>query len=96
MSESPKPKNNITFPGGYSFEHFFTRGCISFPADVDGRRLTCLVGVETLQSRFGLQDPRDGKEVERLFLTHLKEIRDAAKWRIERGLIQEGEVLVHL
>jgi hypothetical protein len=88
--------DSITFPPEYSLDCFSDRGCISFPADVDGRRLTCLVGIETLYARFGLRDPRDKEEMEAAFLAHQEKIRDMARALIKRGMVQDGEVRVRL
>jgi len=86
--------STVSFPREYTLGQFFDRDSISFPAEVDGQRLTCLVTIEALQARYGLGDPQDREQAEQAFLIHQDEIRSVARTLIERGLIQNGEVIV--
>lgn len=59
---------------------------VSFPADVNGSRVRCLISMEALQDHFGALGP-DAVEV---FQMNSEFIRATAKRMILNGLVQDG------
>ncbi len=80
---------NIQFPNEHSVDP--DTFDISFPADVDGNRIRCLVTREALQD---INPSRATGSAETQFKTNRYQLQQFAEGKIRAGEVQNGKVVI--